>query len=724
MLNELKTLSDSIRAAGFTGVEWDDKFKEIKVKGSPCCVLALSDGGDIADIRFLPPDQAKILRTWQGGSNGECFPCFNFRPFYVLDEKEAKTLSSTQKGKAAQELVSAFVSSETPPESVGPFQGDDRNKADAKTGKCLGAVAAKFFAATAAPGSGDLDLGKFKSVFARFLPDDVAATFNRKLLAYLRRNVTPDMVAAQGGPGLLSILYSNKKGADVVVFLDLADPDCLPLASERGMRDINARLLAGKASAPGAPRQGIRDAFGVLAAPAEFSPKLPEVKLPGAIALTKLRSMNKESKCQTRYGFIDAESFPVGSEIRKAAKIALSWISSPEREGKTWAVAGQNELVFAYPKAMPPTPPFLARLLGNGFDTAGDEKMREARFEQYAADALSGLKSLSGKTSPDAEIEVFAISKADKARRKVVFYRNYSVAHLEEAVRIWNEGACNIPPIRLLKWPPRKKGEPAAKGTRPVPLDFHAPLPIASVRLAYAAWLQDGNETFEPKFRVNMPYDNLPVFDGLELFLGAGMVGGFAQRMLSLLLQGTGNLCAACGNLARKRSVLSNGRAVTHLETALPLFGILLGKLNRTKETYMEKPPYLIGKFLNLADGLHALWCRNVKANDPLPPQLLGSSFFASFQLNPSQAFGNMGLRMKPYCDWAKTNRTQDASLARWFLAEIGRVAAAIEAAGIPSRLSDADKAEMLLGYLAFTGKTNSPDTIEKEPQTQGNDNE
>ncbi len=58
MLNELKTLADSIRLAGFSGEEWDDKLKEIKVKGSPCFVIDLSAQGEIEGIRFLEQDKA------------------------------------------------------------------------------------------------------------------------------------------------------------------------------------------------------------------------------------------------------------------------------------------------------------------------------------------------------------------------------------------------------------------------------------------------------------------------------------------------------------------------------------------------------------------------------------------------------------------------------------------------------------------------------------------
>lgn len=53
MLNELKMLADSIQAAGFSSENWDDKSREIKVKGSPCFIVSVSRQGKIEDIRFL-----------------------------------------------------------------------------------------------------------------------------------------------------------------------------------------------------------------------------------------------------------------------------------------------------------------------------------------------------------------------------------------------------------------------------------------------------------------------------------------------------------------------------------------------------------------------------------------------------------------------------------------------------------------------------------------------
>ena len=560
-------------------------------------------------------------------------------------------------------------------------------------------------------------LVRFREAFYRFIgSENHAETFNKALVAFLHRRFINDSNPNE----FVNLLVS---GTDVVVFFDIAATDIPSIASERTIRIINERLLATKdlIQVKGGTRNKKAmseevDAFGNKVNPKEFADKLPEVKLPGAIANTKLRSMSGESKCQMRYGHIDAESFPVGNEIRKAAKSALTWISSPEREGSTWAIAGANELVFAYPKSLPPRLPKLARLLDNGrrasSDDAGGETSEE-RFKNYAAEALQGLKTLRQGPAPNTDIEVFAIKKADKARRKVVFYRNYSLDRLEDAVNDWNMGADNLPPIVFQRWAVHPKSEKPPKGTKPVPAKFHAPLPLSAVEIVYANWSQDGNEKNAPKFRVAPLYDGLPVFDGLELFLGDSLRTGLAQHMLSLLLQNTLALAAEVGNMAHKRLIVENRRAAAHLETALPLLGILLRKLNRTKETYMDTSPFLLGRFLNLMDGLHYIWCRNVKEKDPLPPQLLGSSLFASFQFNPVQAFGNAGLRMKPYLDWAKTNQTKDVALARWYVGEFGRVTSAIKEAGIPKRLSDIDKAEMLLGYLASPEKHHDVENTE-----------
>lgn len=729
MLNELKTLSDSIRDIGISVANWDDKFKEIKTT-SPCFVVSLSPKGMIADIRKLDADKAKGLRKWLGGSNGSTFPAFNFQPFYAFKEAKGKGKGPTPKERASAiaNLVSLFRETRTLPKVNEPLVEQERTNADNKTAKCLGKKCAdEFFSRVCADAEdGDL-LVRFREAFRCFMPSGSSAeSFNNKLLDFLCLC-----------PNLEEIQDLLVRTGDVVLFFDIVDTNMGVIASESTMKTINERLLATRGIALASKGKDKKrnksgpieiDAFGKTLSVDVKVEKLPEVKLPGVLANTKLRSMTKDAPCQMRYGLIDAESFPVGAEIRTKAKAALEWISSADREGRTWAKAGLNELVFAYPKALPPTPPLLARMLGNGQSSGDKESQRKARFEEYAKAALAGLRNLSQNATPNTEIEVFAIKKADKARRKVVFYRNYSLGMLEKAVGEWLAGARNIPDIRFRKWPWPAKGEKAKKGTTPVPAEFRAPLPLVASKQIFTRWSQSTDEEYEPKFRPIPIHKQdkkdkegkAPLSDGLELFLGDSVRTGLAQRMLALLLQNSVGLCVAVGNLSHrsKNDVVTNVHAVDHLETALPLIGILLHKHNHTKETYMENAPYLIGRFLNLADGLHAVWCRNVKEKDPLPPQLLGSSLFASFHLNPAQAFASASLRMKPYLDWAKTNQTKDVALSRWYLGEFGRVSAAIVKSGIPTRLSDTDKAEMLLGYLASSGKSGS----DESESTESND--
>ena len=494
MINELKALSDAIMATGFSGINWENKFGEIKLT-SPCFVLELTENGTIADIRYLDREKAKVLRTWQGGSLGECFPSFNFQPFFsFVSEKDKKLMPSPkQKQAAVFGLIEKIRDTQALPEDVKkPLQKLDRAKPDKKAGTCLGKIANDFFERVCHGMDADDVLVRFREAFYRFIgSENHAETFNKALVAFLHRRCINDSNPNE----FVNLLVS---GTDVVVFFDIAATDIPSIASERTIRIINERLLATKdlIQVKGGTRNKKAmseevDAFGNKVNPKEFADKLPEVKLPGAIANTKLRSMSGESKCQMRYGHIDAESFPVGNEIRKAAKSALTWISSPEREGSTWAIAGANELVFAYPKSLPPRLPKLARLLGNGrrasSDDAGGETSEE-RFKNYAAEALQGLKTLRQGPAPNTDIEVFAIKKADKARRKVVFYRNYSLDRLEDAVNDWNMGADNLPPIVFQRWAVHPKSEKPPKGTKPVPAKFHAPLPLSAVEIVYANW--------------------------------------------------------------------------------------------------------------------------------------------------------------------------------------------------------------------------------------------
>lgn len=136
--------------------------------------------------------------------------------------------------------------------------------------------------------------------------------------------------------------------------------------------------------------------------------------------------------------------------------------------------------------------------------------------------------------------------------------------------------------------------------------------------------------------------------------------------------------------------------------------GLLLWKLGIGKESYMNHPPYLVGRMLKLADDLHALYCKEVRKNN-LPPQLLGNALMVAALDSPTQALAQLALRIAPYLGWARTNSTASAGLSRYFLKEFGLLEANLRDAALPTRLDDAARAQLLLGYISGNLQADEP---------------
>ena len=125
----------------------------------------------------------------------------------------------------------------------------------------------------------------------------------------------------------------------------------------------------------------------------------------------------------------------------------------------------------------------------------------------------------------------------------------------------------------------------------------------------------------------------------------------------------------------------------------------------------MKAAPYLIGRLLSLADQLHYHYCvhaRNKPGTPPeklsIPPQLMGNALMSTALEEPVKALALYCNRILPYEAWAKTASGDEARLGRYFLAELGKVCN--ELGDIPKRCVDADKAQMLIGYLARPEKS------------------
>lgn len=114
----------------------------------------------------------------------------------------------------------------------------------------------------------------------------------------------------------------------------------------------------------------------------------------------------------------------------------------------------------------------------------------------------------------------------------------------------------------------------------------------------------------------------------------------------------------------------------------------------------MRSSPFLIGQLLGLADTLHREYCNHVRKGQ-IPSQLIGNAAMAAALNNPTAALARLSERIIPYQAWANSVSGDGVGLAKWTLQQFSRVAKELGEQTIPERCSDAEKAQVLLGYLA-----------------------
>lgn len=115
----------------------------------------------------------------------------------------------------------------------------------------------------------------------------------------------------------------------------------------------------------------------------------------------------------------------------------------------------------------------------------------------------------------------------------------------------------------------------------------------------------------------------------------------------------------------------------------------------------MQSSFYLIGRLLSLSDQIHRIYAKEVR-DDESPSKLMGNSIMQTALEQPEKALAVFSQRFLPYQLWAQTaNIGGDTKLLRFFLKEIGIVCDQLKEQEIPTRCNDAEKAQMILGYLA-----------------------
>jgi hypothetical protein len=187
--------------------------------------------------------------------------------------------------------------------------------------------------------------------------------------------------------------------------------------------------------------------------------------------------------------------------------------------------------------------------------------------------------------------------------------------------------------------------------------------------------------------------------------------GRSAQALLSLALGRQTELlihvAAASHRSKHDRSAKLDKQECNAGAQSVALLSILLATLKRRKEQYMTEPEFLLGRFHAFADLLHREYCQRVREGS-LPPQLLGNAMLPTTLTDPRRGIANMSNRLRVYQAWAATRGT---GLARWALKELSGISSELHTAGLPQRLGDPERAELLLGYLA---------KLQNEPLSEG----
>jgi len=486
---------------------------------------------------------------------------------------------------------------------------------------------------------------------------------------------------------------AKKKEPQVSVFLEIDRPGDYPypVAHPSTIKFLNCLLfekMSGRTFAKGGKGSRAKSGRSAFGGEGEIETRFPAVTLP-MLGKVILFSMTKDSACQIRYDRIEADAFQVSKSAVQSMKDALATIMRPERKGKTWtAVASsaksKNDILIAYLESRPETDALFATFFGDSMANAGD--LAVARFEEACRTVVSALDGIRAQ-SVDPHLRVFVLSKADQGRTKVVLSESYRPDEIRRAAENWNEGAKNIP--RFEVFIPREKGKPAERvGPR-------TPFPGCVMRTLNTVWRRGATEsaaapgcTIADVHRVFLRKDRLAT----DRLLGIAV-----RRFAGLLVP------VAAAQKMRTAGDVSVPARKAALD-AVSILGILLYNLSRRKENYMKSASYAIGRILSMVDQLHALYAEEVRKG--MPNQLLGNSLMATALERPQTALDLLAQRILPYQAWARIAKGEKAGLARWFLEELGELSAQIKECGVPERTSEMDRAEMLLGYLARTEKS------------------
>lgn len=483
---------------------------------------------------------------------------------------------------------------------------------------------------------------------------------------------------------------------NVSLFMDVNSYAEYPVSHERTLKRLNELLCESERTVAFHDYEGRNvDAFGLSSAGMkELMRDLYGIPI---FKKMKIRASNKDVPAFTRYNLIASDSFPIGSESRERVENALAYITHPENEGYTYGVVS-NELLFAYPTEMDLGKK--VRYVGMLGARMSSEKQEIATFSEISKQVIDLMKG-SGADLSRTDMRIFLLRKMDKARTKVVYSRNVNVSTLVHCSDAWDAGCHNIPSLDSKEWLPHEKGE-KAKST------------FVEAQTVFPAQMYN---FINREYPASLGWQSIPIYKpsvGVELMLTEDEIEAskLARDILARFSHNTQNYFRAiCSDTGRGK--VSN---VPDKNIYLGILGLLLYKVGKRKEIYMEEVSFKLGQFLRVADGLHKCYCDS-KREGCYPPELCGSSALVAMMENPVVALSQLALRCAPYVKWAQSCQK---GLAHYWLNLWTPLAEALHAAELPVHMNPIDRAEVFLGYLAsLPKKEKKEETAEHEKGEQ-----
>ena len=725
MLNELSRAVEAIEGLGMTTQSRHPQINPMG-KNRDLLVVCLAGDGTPSRVEALKGEIAATLFRVEHGSAGSSFPGFNLpTPLLRLHEVPTEKLRpvvenllALAKNKdianaALAEAINQLFELSTPrvftPNQEKQFQRSCVELVARLQGTLSSAPAGlkNFLTLLAIIEAAKPVLTDFSSSLAQLLAKRDSENDRRTLLLF--QDVLFGVLdwekrrAAIGTPDYFEEKIIKDKSANQPIYFDIAEADWnfKRVAHSETSTLINEALLRSDDAVIGGDTDegtlGVDAYSGQLA---KLQDKFPSPKI-AELGNLKLFSVNtNEVRALRRYGLEGGKAFPVSAALAQKMNNALLYLASDEKYGRSCraipsAQLKKSDLLVAYLEGEPESGEYLAEMWGGEAKTFSD-----ADFEGRAQPVIELLE---GKVTanPDLNVCLLSFCSIDKGRKQISLNRHFRVVDVIRAAKDWQAGARNTPEISV--WFYDKNAKQSVFRARTVPY----PIELAST--VNRVWSIDAKDGLSPSIQ-----RAVSVSDAYDIFLAnsslaqqkAEVVFGLLVRRMSLVLTSLGAV-----KTTRDWKGLSDTVRWQSLK-AIALFGILLRQLGQHKEIFMKEPITQVGRLLALADNLHLQYCKHVRKGES-PSQLIGNALFNTALDQPVFALARLAERLTPYQAWARTFQSNDpdagVGLVKYFLGELASCTAAIQLEQLPVRMSDADKAKLLLGYLADHAKRETP---------------